>query len=223
MDMERLIQEVGLAVAERVHGASESIDDVARELHEKLLLRNETTKSLHIESIHVSLITRLLVVFSYLKNADVPCPPQRETDESRHNVSVFVNASDLSQARPELRKFIGSRFTEKYLESRYKSTRNSYGRPYYARPVPAIPGSDYAPPSTTSPPSSPPRHVVKEFKAFSASKGLSFADTPLSANAETAQDDALAQSVELRFQSISLEQAKRITVAASWRTLPPRA
>lgn len=53
MDMERLIEEVGLAVAQRVHGASESIDDVARELHEKLLLRNETTKSLHIESIHV--------------------------------------------------------------------------------------------------------------------------------------------------------------------------
>lgn len=30
MDMERLINEVGLAVAERVHGGQESVDDVAR-------------------------------------------------------------------------------------------------------------------------------------------------------------------------------------------------
>jgi hypothetical protein len=54
MDMERLIEEVGLAVAERVHGGQASVDDVARELHEKLLLRGESTKQLSFESIHVS-------------------------------------------------------------------------------------------------------------------------------------------------------------------------
>ena len=54
MDMERLIDEVGLAVANRVHVGGETVDDVARELHEKLLLRNESTKQLVVESIHVS-------------------------------------------------------------------------------------------------------------------------------------------------------------------------
>ena len=43
MDMERLIREVGMAVGERVHGNNESVDDVAKELHEKLLLRNALT------------------------------------------------------------------------------------------------------------------------------------------------------------------------------------
>jgi len=44
MDMERLVREVGNAVAQRILGNNESVDDVARELHEKLLLRNESTK-----------------------------------------------------------------------------------------------------------------------------------------------------------------------------------
>ena len=35
LDMERLIREVGQAVAERILGGQESVDDVARELHEK--------------------------------------------------------------------------------------------------------------------------------------------------------------------------------------------
>lgn len=54
LDMERLIAEVGQAVAERIHGGAESVDDVAKELHEKLLLRQEETKQLVFESIHVS-------------------------------------------------------------------------------------------------------------------------------------------------------------------------
>lgn len=52
MDMERLIQEVGAAVAARVHGNQESVDDVARELHERLALRNESTKQLVVEDIY---------------------------------------------------------------------------------------------------------------------------------------------------------------------------
>ena len=54
MDMERLIQEVGRAVAERIHLGMQTVDDVAKELHEKLLLRGEETKQLQFESIHVS-------------------------------------------------------------------------------------------------------------------------------------------------------------------------
>jgi len=38
LDMERLVEEVGHAVAQRILGNNESVDDVARELHEKLLL-----------------------------------------------------------------------------------------------------------------------------------------------------------------------------------------
>ena len=52
MNLESLINEVGPAVGERVHGGSD-VDEVARELHEKLLLRQEETKSLSFERIHV--------------------------------------------------------------------------------------------------------------------------------------------------------------------------
>ena len=52
LDMERLVREVGQAVAQRILGNNESVDDVARELHEKLLLRNESTKKVVIESIY---------------------------------------------------------------------------------------------------------------------------------------------------------------------------
>jgi hypothetical protein len=53
MDMEKLIAEVGQAIAEKIHGGLESVDDVAKELHDKLLLRNQETKQLVFESIHV--------------------------------------------------------------------------------------------------------------------------------------------------------------------------
>ena len=80
LDMERLVREVGQAVAERILGNNESVDDVARELHEKLLLRNESTKKIVVESIY------------------------RESDEAKHNVQVFMNASSLAEARPHLRR-----------------------------------------------------------------------------------------------------------------------
>ncbi|GJJ13271.1 hypothetical protein Clacol_007522 [Clathrus columnatus] len=62
LDMERLIREVGQAVAQRILGNQESVDDVARELHEKLLLRNESTKKVVFENIY------------------------RESPEAKHNV-----------------------------------------------------------------------------------------------------------------------------------------
>ena len=80
LDMERLVREVGEAVAQRILGNNESVDDVARELHEKLLLRNESTKKVVIESIY------------------------RDSDESRHNVAVFMEAPSLQAARPMLKK-----------------------------------------------------------------------------------------------------------------------
>ena len=80
LDMERLVREVGQAVAQRILGNNESVDDVARELHEKLLLRNESTKKVVIESIY------------------------RDSEEAKHNVEVFSRASNLQEARPHLRK-----------------------------------------------------------------------------------------------------------------------
>lgn len=80
LDMERLVREVGQAVAQRILGNNESVDDVARELHEKLLLRNESTKKVVIESIY------------------------RDSDEARHNVEVFSVASSLAEVRPHLRR-----------------------------------------------------------------------------------------------------------------------
>ncbi|GAA5880222.1 hypothetical protein JCM3774_003664, partial [Rhodotorula dairenensis] len=215
LEMERLIHEVGQAVAERIHAGLQTVDDVARELHEKLLLRGEETKQLKFESIH------------------------RETDETRHNVEVFVNAPDLQTAKPQLQKIRGSRFTEKYLQSRYNSSfsRSSGYSDIIYPSLPPRPGS--TPTSLGSSAgsklsTSPPRRVISEFKPFSASGLMSVADAPLgianenlpSAGAQTMEDDEvekLAQSVELRFAGISLEQAKRITIASAWRTAPPRA
>lgn len=62
LEMERLIQEVGRAVAERIHLGMQTVDDVARELHEKLLLRGEETKQLQFESIHVSSFSSLFTI-----------------------------------------------------------------------------------------------------------------------------------------------------------------
>lgn len=80
LDMERLVREVGQAVAQRILGNNESVDDVARELHEKLLLRNESTKKIVIESIY------------------------KESEEAKHNVQVFAQAASLADARGHLRR-----------------------------------------------------------------------------------------------------------------------
>ena len=83
LDIERLIHEVGHAVAHRILGNHDNVDDVARELHEKLLLRNETTKKVVIESIY------------------------NESEEAKHNVTVFTEAPSLAEARPLLKR-VGS-------------------------------------------------------------------------------------------------------------------
>jgi hypothetical protein len=80
LDMERLVREVGHAVAQRILGDNESVDDVARELHEKLLLRNESTKKVVIESIY------------------------KDSPEAAHNVNVYYSAPNLAQARPLLER-----------------------------------------------------------------------------------------------------------------------
>ncbi|TFK27716.1 elongation factor-2 kinase [Coprinopsis marcescibilis] len=216
LDMERLVREVGHAVAQRIHGNNESVDDVAKELHEKLLLRNESTKKVVIESIY------------------------KDSDEAAHNVQVFLHAGSLTEARPQLKRVHGTRFTDKYLQARHSLTRptySSYGLPPRSPPA-KLPSS----PTTRSPPSSPPRKVVTDFAAFGAPKnasvfGTAVASTPFSLaggraafggmrpgaarmgmDDEDDEDDDGRQRVELREDSISLDQARRIALQSAWRS-----
>ncbi|THH20113.1 hypothetical protein EW146_g1215 [Bondarzewia mesenterica] len=158
LDMERLVREVGQAVAQRILGNQESVDDVARELHEKLLLRNENTKKVVIESIY------------------------KESEEAKSNVNVFSNAASLAEARPLLRRVSGTRFTDKYLQVRMNQSRSSYSYTpsYGSRSVDAKP-----PVTAPSIAHSPPRKVVTDFAAFGAPKtasvfGTAVASTPFS-------------------------------------------
>lgn len=146
LDMDRLIREVGQAVATRILGANESVDDVARELHERLLLRNESTKKVVIESIY------------------------KDSDESSHNVEVFERAPSLAEARPYLRKVRGSRFTEKYMQARLagSSFYSSYAPTLPPRSPEIKPSSPVSPSTSPRSGTSPSRKVVSNFGSFSA-------------------------------------------------------
>ncbi|KAH9941075.1 hypothetical protein B0H21DRAFT_753480 [Amylocystis lapponica] len=225
LDMERLVREVGEAVSQRILGNNESVDDVARELHERLLLRNESTKRVVIESIY------------------------RDSEEAKHNVSVYMNAPSLAEARPQLKRVPGTRFTDKYLHARMSSSRGSY---VYSPYLPARSGESSRTTSTptkspTSPtfsgaPSSPPRKVVQDFAAFGAPAnasvfGTAVASTPFSLaggkaafggmrgggratidDDEDEEEDDGRQRIELREDSITLDQARRIAMQSAWRS-----
>ncbi|KAK9893886.1 hypothetical protein P389DRAFT_174788 [Cystobasidium minutum MCA 4210] len=173
MDMERLIQEVGAAVAAKIHGINESVDEVARELHERLMLRNENTKQLVIENIY------------------------RESAEADHNVQVWLNAPDLASAKPHLKRVTGSRFTDKYLEQRYgarsiyrtaptvparstdkTSTSDTTSSASSSSKLASTSSGTPPPASKTASPGSPSRGVVSSFAAFSAPK-MSLEETPI--------------------------------------------
>uniref|UniRef100_A0A8H7XZP6 VWFA domain-containing protein n=1 Tax=Psilocybe cubensis TaxID=181762 RepID=A0A8H7XZP6_PSICU len=222
LDMERLVREVGAAVAQRILGNNESVDDVARELHEKLLLRNESTKKVVIESIY------------------------KESAEAKHNVAVFTQAPTLEDARPLLKRVHGTRFTEKYLQMRHNLSRSSYtsySSPSYSSPSitrASVPSSPIK--SGAVPPASPPRKVVTDFAAFGAPKsasvfGTAVASTPFSLaggkaafggmrigagrsafDDEDEDEDDGRQKIELREDSISLDQARRIAMQSAWRS-----
>ncbi|WFD34058.1 hypothetical protein MCUN1_000886 [Malassezia cuniculi] len=217
MDMDRLHREVGDAVLERLQNLSLStgeshtpslLDTVARELHEKLSLRNESTRQLIIDDIY------------------------RESPESTHNVHVWSTAENLFVARPHIRKVIGSRLSQKFIESRRKGL--------YAKATPSS-VSDPAPAATPS----APRRVVSDFSPFSV-PGMSVAGTEVAAGPQMSEyrssdpidddgdddmdeensdeDEALqgsaaytyvsgddGQRLALRQDTISLEQARRLT------------
>lgn len=151
MDMDRLHREVGDAVLERLQNLSLSardadtpmlIDAVARELHEKLALRNESTRQLIIDDIY------------------------RESPESTHNVLVWSSAENLAAARPYIRKVIGSRLSQKFIESRRRGMASSSTRPV---PLP-VPVPTHAPEPPPAPAPAPPRGIVSDFSPFAASQ-----------------------------------------------------
>ncbi|KAI6114216.1 hypothetical protein F5141DRAFT_1269829 [Pisolithus sp. B1] len=219
LDMERLIREVGHAVAQRILGNNESVDDVARELHEKLLLRNESTKKVVIESIY------------------------KESTEAAHNVAVFMGAQSLAEARPQLKRVFGTRFTDKYLQARQQANRSYYSYSYAPHLPSRPPAKTSVAPVATS--ASPPRKVVTDFAAFGAPAnasvfGTKVASTPFSlaggkaafggirgstrsvfdADEDEDEDETNGrQKVELREDSISLEQARRIAMQSAWRSV----
>ncbi|KAI0689048.1 hypothetical protein BC835DRAFT_1549462 [Cytidiella melzeri] len=223
LDMERLVREVGQAVSQRILGNNESVDDVARELHERLLLRNENTKRVVIESIY------------------------RESAEATHNVNVYTQAPSLAEARPLLKRVPHSRFTDKYLHARMSSGR-SYGSytPYLPTRKTASPSVTSSAASIPTPSHSPPRKVVTDFAAFGAPKtasvfGTAVASTPFSLAGGKAAFGGLRspgrgmmddddeddedrpvddgkQRVELREDAITFDQARRIAMQSAWRS-----
>lgn len=105
MDLERLHRDIGEELMNRLHslslnpnGANASLDDIARELHSKLLLREESTKQLYIESIY------------------------NDSAEANHNASVLVAASSLQDARPLLRPVPQPRLNSSYRQTRRANT-----------------------------------------------------------------------------------------------------
>jgi len=218
LDMERLVREVGEAVAERILGQNESVDDVARELHERLLLRNESTKRLVVENIY------------------------RESEESTHNVNVFSSAASLGDARPLLRRVRGSRFTEKYMQTRYSHMRGSSSSYAYSPIIP--PRIPESPPRTFSlgggsPPASPGRKVVADFASFGSSTsatvfGTAVRSSPFSLAGKQAafggarggrarfdedEDEDEEPGIGVCEDAITLEQARRITMQSAWRNI----
>jgi len=202
LDMERLIHEVGQAVAERILGGNESVDDVARELHEKLLLRNESTQSLVVENIY------------------------RDSDEARHNVKVWSEAPNIQAARPFLQKIPGSRFTDKYLAARYQpSSRNPYPPVPIRTPIkPTSPSrkvvSDFATFKAT-----PVAHPMFGSAGAAAptfgspTKGrTSFGGMRGSSMDDDDEEGDGSQRIGLSEGAITLDQARRITLQSAWRS-----
>jgi len=209
---------VGYAVAEKIHLNNESVDDVARELHEKLLLRNESTKHVVIENIY------------------------RDIPEAAHNVQVWLAAASIQEARPQLKRIGGTRFSEKYLAQRYMpSSRHVSGSPRSSSPL-------------VSPTSSPLRKpIIADAKVFGGlpSSNLSISGTAvqkslfglagnkaafnamrgpsrISGEDEDEEEETNpfrrassdGQTIQLKEDAISFEQARRIALQSAWRTRP---
>jgi hypothetical protein len=123
----------------------------------------------------------------------------------------------------------GTRFTDKYLQTRQSYSRGSFTSYPYSPPLPARTPTKRGPSPSVGSPGSPPRKVVSDFAAFGARPnasvfGTAVASTPFSLAGgkaafggmrggcsmfdadEEDEDDQRRQRVELREDTISLEQ-----------------
>ncbi|WVN85695.1 uncharacterized protein L203_100844 [Cryptococcus depauperatus CBS 7841] len=234
MDMERLIAEIGIEVAQRIKQKGESIqsvEEVAQELHERLLLRNEQTKQVRLPEVYVP------------------------HDNAKKNVSIWMNADYIGDAVPHILAVPGKRLTDNFRKQNYAAgfTYTPGGKLPPRRSISAatpatattIPSTPVSPKQLSqSPPtaSSPSRRVVSDFKPFSASTSSSVFSAPIlstpgpgggmfgsmgrapgasSGMRETSQDDDDDEDEEkganLRRDAISLDQARRIATQAVFR------
>jgi len=236
MDMERLISEIGSEVAQRIRQKGESIEsveEVAQELHERLLLRNEQTKQVQLPEVYI------------------------EHEAAKKNVSTWMSAEYIADARDKIQYVPHKRLTDKF---RSNNMTNGYtyspasGRlpPRRTSGVPLTPPTpvDTSPGSLAASPTRaiPGRRVVSDFKAFgstagSDSKPLSVFGAPLlsvagpgggmfgSAGRTPAinagfksmrggnddDDDDEESTPGLKTEAISLDQARRIATKSVFR------
>ncbi|KAK4685395.1 hypothetical protein P7C73_g4754, partial [Tremellales sp. Uapishka_1] len=230
MDMERLISEIGSEVAKRIKEKGEtmqSVEEVALELHERLLLRNEQTKQVQLPEVYVP------------------------NDIARQNVTAWMSAQFIADAVPKIKDVPGKRLTDTFRRTNAKGPfKYVPGGRLPPRRV-SVAGAPPTPssPEASSPPSfaasSPGRRVVSDFKAFGSggspqkmsvfgapllpvgpAGGMfgSFATTPTS-NASSAMrggrgdedDDDEEEGTRLRKDNISLDQARRIATQSVFR------
>ncbi|KAK0545484.1 hypothetical protein OC846_005649 [Tilletia horrida] len=175
MELERLQREIGDAVADRLRSLSianaqqqaiangaaapptadeASMDDVARELHERLLLRNESTKQIYIESIY------------------------RQSEESAHNIRVWSTAPNIGVAKGYIKKVPGSRLSDAYMATRkastsYVPTASTYPSSTSAAAASLRAASGSSSRGSTGRTDGGSRRVVSDFSAFKASPGMS--------------------------------------------------
>ncbi|WRT66726.1 uncharacterized protein IL334_003689 [Kwoniella shivajii] len=243
LDMERLIGEIGVEVAQRIRqkGESmESVEEVAQELHERLLLRNEQTKQVYLPEVYAP------------------------HENAKKNVSTWMNAQYIADAVPDILNVPGKGLTEKFRRQNYSAgfgyvpggrlpprriSSATPSVPLDVPPTPSSPGSSLS----KSPPTaiSPSRRIVSDFKPFGAASspgttgspsGLSVFGAPMLATGPGGgmfgnagktplvnggmrggnddnddEDDDDESGTRLKRDNISLDQARRIATQAVFR------
>jgi hypothetical protein len=148
----------------RVHLIAKLTD---RELHERLMLRNEQTKQVRLPEVY------------------------KEDENAKVNVSTWMNAQYIHEAVPHLlpvsllshpiqvAQMGGANAQVPYKRLTDTFRKQNYQQGYIYTPGGKLPprrGVPGAPPTPTSPefsasPASPPRKVVSDFKAFGSASG----------------------------------------------------
>lgn len=235
MDMERLISEIGREVADRIKEKGEtmqSVEEVAQELHERLMLRNEQTKHVQLPDVYM------------------------QTDTTRKNVETWMNSQFIFEAAPNILPVPGRRLTDKFRKNNYNAGfkytpggRLPPRRTSGSTPVPAPAETPSSPQRFGASPTlatSPPRKIATEFKAFGApsgSAGLSvfgapmlptgpgggmFGSAGIAPNTSSMRsmrggedddddDDDEDSGTKLKRDAISLDQARRIATQSVFR------